>query len=367
MAIAVSLDRYTATADRFLTWWKQELVACVPARVRNRFDLRRKAPLIVVSGGVVSRPDSHHEGTGEGARIGDEDAAEVVDRMLAGRADRGSRPTGVRLTLPVAECFRREVRLPAQAAQNLDEILALDIARATPFHVDEIYHAHVARRDPENPSSLLVDHLIVKREKLDDPIEFLRESGRAVMEATAFEQDPTRELPVNFIASVNSRPKRSLVSFLNRLLAVAAVAITAALVLILFERQEHALAQLDRDLAIAKERAMSVRQSFDELRAKKTQAGAAVRRKLETPSVVEIWNELTRVLPDDTWLADIRISGGQVQINGYTKASPRLLELIEASTSFAEAAFAAPVTLDNGRKRERFSIRFKLADGPGLS
>lgn len=65
-------------------------------------------------------------------------------------------------------------------------------------------------------------------------------------------------------------------------------------------------------------------------------------RKWATPSAVMILEALSKTLPDDAHLTELRIEGGKVQIAGSATDAPALIRLIEQSRQFTQATFFAP-------------------------
>jgi general secretion pathway protein L len=65
-------------------------------------------------------------------------------------------------------------------------------------------------------------------------------------------------------------------------------------------------------------------------------------RKRASPSTVVILEALSKTLPDDAHLTELRIEGGKVQIAGLAADAPALIRLIEQSRQFTQATFFAP-------------------------
>ncbi|HUZ92345.1 MAG TPA: PilN domain-containing protein [Methylocella sp.] len=90
--------------------------------------------------------------------------------------------------------------------------------------------------------------------------------------------------------------------------------------------------------------------------------------KRETSSSVIVIEALSRVLPDDTYLTELRILGDKVQIVGVTKSAPALIRLIEQTSHFSRATFFAPTTRSLTEQREHFHIEAHIEPvyTPGL-
>jgi general secretion pathway protein L len=92
------------------------------------------------------------------------------------------------------------------------------------------------------------------------------------------------------------------------------------------------------------------------------------RRKHATPSSAIIIEALSRVLPDDTYLTELRILGDKLQIVGVSKDAPSLIRLIEQTHHFSRAVFFAPTTRSPSEMGEHFSIEAHIEPvyTPGL-
>src|SRR5262249_9041639 len=72
--------------------------------------------------------------------------------------------------------------------------------------------------------------------------------------------------------------------------------------------------------------------------------GALEIRKRETPASVLVLESLSRLLPDHTYVTELRIEGKRVQVIGVTRDAASLIKLIEESSHFTQATFFAPTT-----------------------
>jgi general secretion pathway protein L len=84
--------------------------------------------------------------------------------------------------------------------------------------------------------------------------------------------------------------------------------------------------------------------------------GLLAKRKQTTPSTVMVLESISRVLPDTTYVTELRIEGDKVQVVGMTQDAPSLVRLMEQSPQFTRATFFAPTTHAANETGERFHI-----------
>ncbi len=78
--------------------------------------------------------------------------------------------------------------------------------------------------------------------------------------------------------------------------------------------------------------------------------------KHEAPSSVIVLDTLSRILPDHTYVTELRIEDNKLRLTGVTKDAPSLIGLIEGSGRFAGATFFAPTTQSPSEPGEHFHI-----------
>ena len=83
---------------------------------------------------------------------------------------------------------------------------------------------------------------------------------------------------------------------------------------------------------------------------------ALEQRKYQIAPAVIVIEQLSRILPDDTFLTALSIEGDKVRISGIARNAPALVSVLERSTRFTRATFFAPSTRTAGEPGERFHI-----------
>ena len=142
--------------------------------------------------------------------------------------------------------------------------------------------------------------------------------------------------------------------------AVVALVLAAAAVYLPLDRQRRAAELAGAEAAKARVEALAAAKLRETITELASDAQFLAERKRTSPGVVEIVDALTRLLPDDTWLQQLRINGDEVRLTGFSAAASSLIGLIEQSERFSEARFRSSVTRDTRNKAERFTISAKI-------
>jgi general secretion pathway protein L len=84
------------------------------------------------------------------------------------------------------------------------------------------------------------------------------------------------------------------------------------------------------------------------------------KRKQTTPSSVMVLEAISGVLPDSTYVTELRIEGDKVQVVGISQDAPSLIRLMEQSPQLSRATFFAPTTRAQSDPGERFHIEVHI-------
>ncbi len=353
---------------RFLRWWTAELAACVPSLIRNRLSA---ADTLVLTLGA-DRATLSHETAGKSRELGElsptaGDGAAAVrrairqDSALQQRFARGKLPVAIRL--PAEHAVHTRVTLPLGVEADLRQALLFQIDRRTPFSADTVHFAHrVVGRD-DAAKQLHIDLTVVPRAVVAQAVAAAQTFGLRAS-AVQVAGDSPDGAPSDNLLPDQDRPRRRPTTLIIR--AAAAAAAIAAVVAIY--RPVHVARQTADDLRVSvqavKDVADRARHMKEEV-AKLTEAEQfLVHGKQETPTATEILYQLTRLLPDDTWLDELNVKATEVNIAGYSKSASALIQLLGESGLFLEPKFRAAVMQDSVKGKERFQISAKLARRP---
>jgi general secretion pathway protein L len=88
-------------------------------------------------------------------------------------------------------------------------------------------------------------------------------------------------------------------------------------------------------------------------------------RKHDGPASVLTLDAISKILPDHTYVTELRIEGQKLRVVGITRDAPSLIGLIEQSGRFSRATFFAPTTRSATDSEERFHIETVIQPSRG--
>jgi general secretion pathway protein L len=346
---------------RFLSWWSSELADLLPGAAPRGSRGSDSRYIVSIESSGLCLLDSHSEQSRDpGSRlVAAASQQEVLLRLADLARSRAGAVIGIRV--PFSACFTRDVELPVTASANFRQLLAVDFERATPFKVRDVYLAHFVETRPAAPGKVWVRQLVVKRGVVDGLKSEIEALGLEVGYLDCWDANAAAALPINLLDRDGAGPSsgRSRWS-MSWLLGGFALALAIAGALLLNDKYETAVQELQIQSSRQKVRSQAVREALSRSRASYSEIANFDRLKNDNVSKLTIIEELTRLLPDTAWVTDLRIDGATVELSGFAKSAAALIPIIERSTLFVDAMPTAPLTFDQREDKDRFSLRARI-------
>jgi general secretion pathway protein L len=336
------LSRWLDTVAAWIVAAYAKAVAAPGVRVVEE----RDGTFVVQANGKAAAPARIRIVNGEVVATGDGNAAAM---LKASRAE---------LVLQPGSFVFRPLELPRRATEFLDGIVRAQIDRLTPWSAEnaafgwsapaEIANERVSVTVAATARTLVMplvsaiaglgaDSIVVSTVAPE------AQDGAAIK---VFDQRVRGALEVK-------RVRRGLATGLLAAFVLAAAAIIAAV----FVGDEIDARHADVTSRIAAQRA-KLRAGGDAVR--DSALTALERRRHETPSSVIVLEVLSQILPDHTYVTELRIQGDKMQVVGVTRDAPSLIRLIEQSRHFTRATFFAPTTRSPSEPGEHFHIEARI-------
>jgi general secretion pathway protein L len=348
----------TSPLPGFLQWWGGELRELLPSRWRGWF--RAGADWY-----LLEREQGHWTLRRSGqvlelARWDDELDSRTQQASLAaalGQVDRED--LRLALLLPDGLVLRRTLMLPTAAQQNLQQVVAFEMDRQTPFSVAQVYYTARELGPSDGSGRFPAELVAVTRAALDPLLARLRALGigiDAVDLAAGADRLGVNLLPPEQVPR-RVRPRRRL----NLALAAAAMLLLLLLLAQWVHNRQTALALMQATVDNMRGEAQQVAALRQQLQDNAGAAGFLARRKKNAPSMLSVLDDLTQRLPDSAWLERFSVDNtGQVGMQGQSQQAAKLLDMLKDSPFITDASFQGSIQPDPSSGKERFYLTAQL-------
>lgn len=339
----------------FWNWWIGELSAMLPEDVRRALRPSEQQLILTVDGAylLVDR------------RSGD--SITPVGRYTLGpnaspppelSAQTGMTAEGIEvvLCLPTDKVLTRTLKLPLATEENLREVLAFQMDRQTPFTLEQVYYDYAVVARDRKTRTLSLDFVVAPRAVVDGLIDSLERLDIHPGQVTLCPAGRGEPMPVNLLPVPRRPRKRMAAQRINIGLGVLAVLLLVGAVSLPLLHKARVVRTLQPMLDVAASKAQVAQKLREKVDALKAESQFLVEKKQQSLLVLEVMDELTRILPDHTWLTRLEISPTEVQVQGQSTSSGALIPLTESSPLLHNARFRSPVTQIPRTNEERFHL-----------
>jgi len=366
MILRDSLGRYGAKlglgAGGLLAWWRTSLASWLPPRWQALFGWARDRLLLAPEG--------------DGLQLRLERGGEVLDLGHLPMPEAGATGDTLApvlgpqvidlprwLVLPAGSGLRRRMLMPAAAVDRLHDVLRFEIERQTPFDASGVvFDALVLGRRADGQAD--VELIVVPKPSFDDALEALGPLADTLagvdIAATGAAAAGVNLLPATRRVRI-ADPTRAW----NWALAAVAVLALAGGLWQLLENRRGAADALEKQVASRGDAARRVGLQRQQLMDAVQGAAFLDRARSGRPTNVEIMDELSRRLPDNTYLEKLAIEDDRLTLIGLSAEASALVSRLEGSPLWTSPALTGALQPDPSTRLDRFTLMADIAIKPG--
>ncbi len=346
-------------AGQFFKWWTGELREAMPGSWQRRLQHALRRVTLALEG------DALRIGVDEYRRLqtlevfaAAQDAAlqkqQVEDLLLNNELQEAPRF----LLLEIDTVLHRELKLPLAAESNLAQVLSFEMDRQTPFKASDVYYDWKILNRGGESGQLRLELFVAPRAEVDRLVNAV--TGRGFALAGVDIRDGDRTLGLNLlpagrrVRSVNARTR------LNLVLGGACAVLLALVMAQSLYLRSHQVEELEEAIGTVQNEARQVMKIKERIQDTSEAAGFLAKRRAETPLAIEILADITRILPNDTYLDRLVISKSNVQMQGKSQNAQQLIELVNESPLLDDASFRGSTRLDARSGLEIFEVNAQI-------
>jgi general secretion pathway protein L len=347
-------------AGQFFKWWVEELRKAMPAQFRARIQYARRKLLMRVDDGeiVLSINDANSIqsldsfSADQGAQLQQQRIRELLQQHELTEVNRD-------LLLPEDVVLRTEVVMPLAAETNLRQALSYEMDRHTPFKAEEVFYNWLNMSRDREAGQLRFELYVTPLKPVAAHVETLRRLGLAPTGVDVATQDGP--------LGINLLPESMRFHIVRQQARVNWVLAAVTLFLAVFVMAQslwlrgHQLESIEEAIEEVRAEALVVQQIRNQIDDASEAAGFLQTKKIQNGYKLEILAELTRILPEDTFLDRLSMHAETVQMQGKSQNAQALIEVINNSSYFDSASFRGPTRLDNRSGKEIFDLSANTA------
>jgi len=342
-------------AGKFLRWWTEELRQAMPAAWQQKLQHALRRVTLVLQGDSlkVGVDENRSMKTFEEFSITQDSSLQiqqVEDLLLNNELQEAPRY----LLLELESVLNRELKLPVAAEFNLARVLTFEMDRQTPFKASDVYFDWKILERGGDSGQIRLDLFVVPRTEVDEQVNTL--NGRGFGLAGVDIADGGRTLGLNLLPAERRVRSANAKTRLNFALGAASVVLLALVMAQSLYLRAHQVTELEEAITNVQGEAREVMQIKQQIEESSEAAGFLAMRRAEAPLAIEVLADVTRILPDNTFLDRLVIGKSSVQMQGKSQNAQQLIELVNASTLLDDASFRGSTRLDARSGMEIFEI-----------
>ncbi|MFR0713487.1 type II secretion system protein GspL [Enterobacterales bacterium BD_CKDN230030183-1A_HGKHYDSX7] len=289
-------------------------------------------------------------------RIGRRDAIQLLCWPLPQRCQT-NRPA--LLMLAEHQVMRQHISLPLAAARNLNEVIAYEIDKYTPYPADQVHFvARVLQRQPQHADIELV---AIAHTALAAMLQDCRARGLQLLAVDVMGRDQ-KPLGIDLLPA-GSDTLRSSPGSLNRWLWLGCILGVVALATAYVDRRQATIAFMQQTVDTQRQAVREVeqlRQTLDTtVGAEHYLAGLRTQR----PTATALLADLSTCLGDDTWVDRLQLEDGvQLTLSGQSTHASDLLKAMRHCQTLEHPRFQGVILADKTTGHDRFAISAQLKE-----
>ena len=261
------------------------------------------------------------------------------------------------LLLPANEYLQKPLSYPLSSEKELRAILEFDMDKQTPFTHDNVYFDYViTRRDTANGQLHIILYLVLRNvlHKFLDGLHFLDLQPTSATTDSGDKMEDINLMPPSDKRLSGSSDRRL------TYLALATVIMFIASLYVPLLRHDAIIEQFEEQVEHSRMQAMLAQSLIDKKQAMTERVEFLFNQTQRHIPPLQIIQDLTRRLPDNTWINRLSIRVGEIQVHGESEAAAAVIQLMEESDYFEQAQFRSPVTKNNSTGKDLFHIAARL-------
>lgn len=342
-------------------WWLDELRQLVPGGISDSQEDNRSRIVLDVIDDSVSTSLINGDSDTALAPVSKEDFGQGVlrEQILSFWSDDAETV----IQISNAATIRTTLTLPAATAENLRAVIGFEMDRHTPFTAESVYfHYDILDRTKE---SIHIELVVIPKADLAPILNALEHMDIPVDEVAVLDdENQAAPLQLDILAPASRKDERLTHRHHSKRLGRVALILAAIAYMLPAAALSLLIMSLNNDVERMQADASDVIAIQRRLQDSLKPAEFFSQLRNDTPRAISVLDELTRLLPQNTWVSHFQIEKQVLKIEGESSDAAALIGVLEQSEFFANSKFTSPVTRNPSNNKDRFTIETSVQGEP---
>lgn len=342
-------------------WWKDELTSTIPLSFRHILFNAKKLVLEIDGDNVdIYRIIGHKKNS-----VGSLPLVDLTTHQN-GKVIREPSATERILCLPQSLVLEKNVTFPLATEENLREVLSYEMDRLTPFSSEQVYYDYYVLSRDKKKNNIELKLVVVPKDRVSPLINQLQSTGFQPHIVTVKNLESGEHFPINLLPSEKRAKRMNALRLVNYSLGVLLILLFLISVIFPIWNKTQNIKVLEPEVSAYGQKAAETSKLREQVEIAKEEALFLGEKKNASIMILEVLDELTQIVPDDTWINQLEIKNNEINIHGESISSAALLPIIESSGLFKSAQFRSPVTQNRKSNTERFHLSANIKQEQSL-
>lgn len=312
----------SSRAKRALSWWAEQLLACLPSSLRHRLQAL---------------------------------SAENNLPWPLAASTQASQAKPVYLVLPASEVLACAISLPWKAVHDLRSVVGFELDKYTPFTPEQV-HFDVQAEPLIKDQPIRVTVWLIERKRLAAILEPVQAQGWITSRVDVSGQTGKPQ-GINLLPpDAHSARRRALLRLKLRACVLGTI-LAVGLGLSVLANREAQLEWMQQEVKTLRGKAQQVEAMRQKVQARKEVEATLRRSAPGEQATVALLDTLTRCLDSGTWIEQLNVeANGEVRLAGYSRRASDLPAKLMECAGLEKAGFMGSVQADRSSGTERFTL-----------
>ncbi|MFK7794664.1 MAG: PilN domain-containing protein [Gammaproteobacteria bacterium] len=287
------------------------------------------------------------------------DALNIYNQAV--ESDKKYKVQACNVLLPEKMILNRVVTLPLATEKNIDNVIAYEMDRYTPFKREDVYFdAQVQSKDKaEKKISVLLR--VIKKSTISELLRFIEDSQLSIENIYCVDVNskPIGDA-LKFGDILNSSAGKNSNNSTNRYLLVLVGILTVVALILPIAKNYWNAQKYNAELESINPEIVEVKKLLSTYKEMKRDIDLSADLNKKNVKAIVLLSDLTSIISDDTSLSRLSVEDGIVRMQGASVSASKLISALDSTQKFTDVKFAAPVTQNSASGNENFTIQMRL-------